>query len=227
MPTRWYLTKSAHTTINPGTKGVWDSESSKQILNFNTLQNTDASFTTYTVTGMSTTTSRLMRQYISPGMAAGVIFDTSTTFKLVMRCKESTSLGNLFMRMVVAIVSEDGVTERGYKFASTDGSEFSTSLEAAEISTSGHGPSYTTVAGDRLVVEIGWNKTSTNSVDGSIQIGNVGTADLTGVGDTGVKNGWFEVSVTAGTGTGGGTPPSTVEDFNLEGYITGVLDEWA
>lgn len=234
MATRWYLSKQAHTTINPGTKGTWASETSKQILNLETIRAaTDTTFTTYSKPNIASISTYLMRQYISPGMAAGVVFNSSVTWTVCVRISESTSLGNIFLRLHGAIVSEDGLTERGYEWSFADSTEATvgtgTDQTAVEVSITGLGGSYTTVAGDRIVLEIGFNKTSTDTVTAYMQLGNADpTVDLSGAGDTDADNPWFEISVTAGTGTGGGgSPGSSTEDYSLEGYITGVLDDWA
>lgn len=231
MATRWYLSKQAHTTINPGILGTWNNTGPNSLLNLeSTRAANDTSFTGYGLSGLTSTNSTLMRTFISPGMNAGVVFGTTTTYTINVKCREETNIANLVLRAYVHIVSEDGLTNRNFSAFEQDGYEFTYSTStyySRELSYSPSSGSYTTVAGDRLVVEVGWQKTaSSTSSEGWMMFGNAdATNDLIGDDDTGSDNPWFECSLTIGTGTGGATPPSTVEDFSTQGFITGVLDE--
>jgi hypothetical protein len=163
-------------------------------------------------------------------MAASILFNSSTTFELCIRCDESTSSGDLYLRVHMFIVSNDGGTVRAFSWTAQDGTEFGTTFTSRSLTYSGASGSYTTVAGDRIVIEVGWYKGASGSVTGNIQWGSASASnDLVGDGDIGSPdNAWFETNATVGTGGGAEPPPpSTIEDYSIEGYITGVLDDWA
>ncbi len=227
MATRWFLSKSAP-AITPSALGTWDTVGTTRYA-LETVAGSDASFTLSSLTVSAGTNTTLRRTWISPGMAAGVVFNSSSTFKLIISCDESTSAGDLYLRAVMTVTNEAGAS-MGYQWESTDATEFTALVDEAarELNVTGLAGSYTTVAGDRIVLEVGWYKGASGSVSGAMRWGNVTADVLDAPGDTGLENPYFEISMTAGTGTGGGgAPASLVEDFQIEGFITGVLDEWA
>ena len=86
-----------------------------------------------TISGFGSTSGqdRCHRQFISPPMAAGNVFDTSVTYKAYAQALESSSGDNLRSRIGIRIVSRDGSTVRQTIKAIADyssGSEWSTSL---------------------------------------------------------------------------------------------------
>jgi len=102
----------------------------------------------------------LHRQYVSDPMNAGLVFDTSTTYKCYLQALESAINDNAFPRMGVRIVSYDGSTVRATLLAVADYStptEFNTALRNKIFANgdTGTNASYTTQTGDRLVVELG------------------------------------------------------------------------
>ncbi len=223
--TRLYLTRTAFTVVNPGTIGTWGS-SVKSIYNLGLTNPAASSFLTSTYTGYGLGTV-LFRQFITPPLAAGIAFTAASTFNMVFRSSESSTSANAYQLFHVSIVSEDGLTIRA-QFSSNekDGTEFSTVLTArANLNTGGLG-TYTTVAGDRLVLELGWDQDASGSYSVSMSIGNTST-DLSGDGDTGVQNPYLDTSNTLTLDAGGEAPaPATNEDWDVSAYIGGVLDEW-
>jgi hypothetical protein len=223
MATRMYFSRDAFTYINPGTLGTWGSsvKSIKQLLNSGS---TDASLlnTGYTGYGLGTV---LYRQYISPPMSASISFTGSTTTTLVNRHSESSTSANAYQLYYVAIVNSSGVVQASFSANEKDGTEFATSLTArSNLNTGGLG-TYTTTAGDRIVVELGWDQDASGSYTITMSEGYVGGTDLSGEGDTDIQQGWIEFSNTI-TFTAEGAPPATNEDWDVTAYITGVLDEW-
>lgn len=146
----------------------------------------------------------LARQYVSDPMAAGVAFSTSDTIKCVLRCNESAANDNINRSPIkVWVCSQDGTTERAVlkdlAHIGPNTTEWPTGQTRKQIAdgdalTTG----YTTVAGDRLVIELGAQVDGAGgtSVTGTINFGNDGTADMAESegSDTGTNNPWFEVS---------------------------------
>jgi hypothetical protein len=139
-------------------------------------------------------------QFISDRLAAGHVFSTSDTFKCYIRCAESAANDNINRQPIcVKIVSEDGGTIRqtlfGLAHAGPNTTEWNTSLRNKTFAdgdalTAG----YTTVEGDRLVVEVGGQVSSAggSTVTGSMSFGTAPSADLAeDEVDTGADKPWF------------------------------------
>lgn len=155
-----------------------------------------------TVSGFGSTTGqdRCHRQLISQRMPAGITFSAADTYKCYVQCLESAANDNMRSRMGVRILSEDGSTVRHTILAVADYStaaEWNTALRNKAFANGDAGAgSYTTVAGDRLVVEIGHNDVAGSTISGSSRWGSAGTADL-GENETSTsttERPWFETS---------------------------------
>jgi len=147
----------------------------------------------------------LHRQYVSDPMNAGLVFDTSTTYKCYLQALESAINDNAFPRMGVRIVSYDGSTVRATLLAVADYStptEFNTALRNKIFANgdTGTNASYTTQTGDRLVVELGHGDTAGATISVTLRWGTSGASS----GDlpedetttTTTFRGWFETSTT-------------------------------
>lgn len=94
-------------------------------------------------------------QFVSNPMESGITFTSGNTIKMSIQGTESTANANLFVQLFVSVVSEDGSTvRRTLRAKVADGTEMATSLTNRFHSTTQDGADYTTVTGDRLVVEI-------------------------------------------------------------------------
>lgn len=158
-----------------------------------------------TVAAFTSTTGqdRCHRQWISRPMAAGNVFNTSVTYKAYAQVLESAANDNIITRLGVRIVSEDGSTVRHTVLAVANygnATEFNTALRNKIFADGDAGTgSYTTVDGDRLVVEWGHNDSAGASISASSRWGSTGTtiADLpeneTSTSTT--ERPWFETSL--------------------------------
>jgi hypothetical protein len=184
----------------------------------------DMSFVLEAYTGGSGT--YLFRTFVTNPLAAGIVFNGSTTWKWVTRLKESSTSANIFQCFHVAIVSEDGATTRAeFSAKEVDGTEASTTTTSRTNTNTG-GIVYTTVLGDRIVFECGWSQ-GAGTYTCTLSRGNGDASDLTdGDADTGINNPWFETSATITYDTGDPPPPASSEDWDGAIYISGVLDEF-
>jgi hypothetical protein len=142
-------------------------------------------------------------RFISEPMDAGIGFVTSDTVKYVVQCQEGHNGNNLFVQLVVYVISQDGNTLRAtIRSKAVDSLEMVTST-TSRFSSHNLDANYTTVSGDRLVVEFSATGTPTNS--GSFQGHNFAmTFGSSGAGDllendsqTGATlNPWIEFSRT-------------------------------
>jgi hypothetical protein len=104
----------------------------------------------------------LQGQLVSEPMDSGIQFTNADTIKYAAQWLEANAGNNLQAQLFVSIVSEDGGTvRRTLRSKVLEGTEMATSLTNRFHSTTQDGATYTTVAGDRLVVEISASGTPT------------------------------------------------------------------
>lgn len=143
-------------------------------------------------------------QFVSDAMAAGNVFTSGDVLKYAAQVLESNAGNNLTLQVFVSVVDAAGTTVRAtIRSKNTGGTEMATSLTNRFRSTTLSG-SYTTVAGDRLVVEFSGTGTPTaaGGVQGhnwSLRRGNSGAGGDLGENetDTGTTlNPWIEFATT-------------------------------
>lgn len=94
-------------------------------------------------------------QLVSEPMAAGIQFTNADVIKYAAQWLEANAGNNLQAQLFVSIVSEDGGTvRRTLRTKVLEGLEMGTALTNRFHSTTQDGATYTTVDGDRLVVEL-------------------------------------------------------------------------
>lgn len=181
--------------------------------------------------------STLDRQYISDELAAGIAFDTSWTIKGQLLAREPNANDNVnAINLCIKVVSSDGSTLRGTLLSLNNygtTTELSTALRNKTIADGDAlTGSYTTVAGDRLVIEIGPRMTTTGtSPQAAIQYGEA-NSELAENETATSGSGWIEFSKTitlnsgiviAGTIASVSTVASAVSlTKGLSGSIDGV-----
>ncbi len=223
MATKLYLGRSSFTAIDPGTLGTWGFNYRQRYKMGTTKLNT--SFATSTITGMSTSASTLMRQFISQPLVAGTTLTSADTWTVNYQLSESSTSLNIFPKIYCSIVSAFGIP-RGYAFTMLGGAEASTSLSSREMSATGLVGSYVIQTGDRIVLEVGWDKQASNTGSGSIRFGDNGASDLSGSSDTGSgDNPWFQYSGSLSF-SAEGAGATAGDNYELTTYISAVLDEY-
>lgn len=148
--------------------------------------------------------STLHRQYISLPMIAGIAWVSGTsTFTSQILGLESAANDNIINRVrAVKVVSRDGGTLRATLIALGNAAsvvEWNTSLRNLTfLNATAVGASYTTVAGDRLVYEVGHNDSAGVSIAGQMAFGITGQTGDLGVNETDTTTtlrAWLESSV--------------------------------
>lgn len=106
----------------------------------------------------------LHRQFVSAPMVSGLSFTNGNTIKWAVQCLEANAGNNLNLQTWAGVYSEDGSTLRRQLIAKTeDTTELATTLTNRFHSTTQSGATYTTVTGDRLVVEFSVEGTPTGA----------------------------------------------------------------
>jgi hypothetical protein len=143
---------------------------------------TNTAFANKAVTDATATANRdaLAYQFVYP-LQAGIAFATTQTIKGRVLALEGATASNLRSQAVIRVIASDGTTVRATLYAgdTTTGTANPTS-EWATAATNRQMPrgtsvavaaNYTTVAGDYLVIEIGYRKHAAASTTGTIRLG--------------------------------------------------------
>ena len=206
MATRFYLSSTAVAPVSPAFFGTWTRTTEGDRYTMSPTKDgsamTDKSAWANGSAGNGD--SALIRQYVSDPMTAGIGFTTGDTFKAQIRAQEADTGDNITQTQIgIKVYSEDGTTlqatlkAQGH-YATTSG-EWATSLRNTEF----HDPAsdnmttgYTTVAGDRLVIEVGGRTGAAGTtVTATMSFGSDSGTDLPEDQTTTTPdNPWFEIS---------------------------------
>jgi hypothetical protein len=164
----------------------------------------DAAYLTRSINTSSSAGTVCHGIYISPPMQSTHAWGSATAIWTV-KARENSSTMNVFQMFYWGIISNDGATiqalsslEKGateFPVCAVSGSCANSDLFSRTRTDATNGMSYTNIPGDRIYVEVGWDKDGAVSGNVGLQYGYSNTAgDLLGDGDSGVQNSWFEVS---------------------------------
>lgn len=201
MATRFYLSNSEAAAVSP-TPAAWGETTGFLTRLMDIATATDA-LTTVAKTTTTPGTSRLHYMGVSRPMAAGIGFVTTDTFSVQVLGLESAVNDNIINRVrALRVLSMDGstvqATLRGLGNAPTV-TEWNGSLRNLQFANAlVFSNNYTTVSGDRLVLELGHNDSGGASISGSMRWGrdSGGTGDLgqNETDTTSTLRPWLEIS---------------------------------
>ena len=245
MASRFYLHNATAAAITPGI-AAWTDSTAYDRKQMSPTKDVSAMATKHCgpISGnVAANGTMLARQFISDPLASGIAFVTSDTFTCVIRAAESGANDNINRQAIcVKVYSEDGTTLRATLFAlgnvAPNTTEWATSLQSeiwSAVAGTALTANYTTVARDRLVVEVGGMCSSAGGtgVDGSLSFGsNSGTDLSTTEHVTTANNPWFEISrtvtfttnhVLAGAVTAAATVAGTISLAPATRALTGAV----
>lgn len=204
MATRFYLAQGSGfaAPVNPAF-AAWGQTTGAIRRRMLTATTADA-LTNLAITHATIGASTLYGQWVSDRLAADQVFTSgTTTFGCQVQGLESAINDNIINRVrAVKIVSDDGATIRATLIALGNAAsvvEWNTALRNLTfLGATAAGASYTTIEGDRLVVELGAKDSAGASIQGTLRFG----ADSSGTGDLGANETdttttlrpWFETS---------------------------------
>lgn len=203
MATRMYNYRSSTfspspSSFTPTLQGTWDSDFSVVYpMAIHGGLSDDASFLRRSVSTAASAATIGHAIWVSPPMQSTHDW-TSATCVWTARVDEALATQNTFQQFYWGIYSNDGSIVRAKSALEKGATEFPTTAASRTRTDAGGGAgvAYTNVPGDRLFVEVGWDKDAAISGSIGISYGKVGTSDLVGDGDTGTTNGWVEFSHT-------------------------------
>lgn len=103
-------------------------------------------------------------QFVSDPMNSGIAFNNGDSISYAVQCLEANAGNNVQVQFWAGIYSQDGSTlQRELRGFQSEGNEMATALTNRHFATTQGGASYTTVAGDRLVVEFSARGTPTGA----------------------------------------------------------------
>lgn len=206
MATRWWFPLTTAAEVSPAFDAAWtfttDTDTVRRKLAF--TKAASAITAGGQIGAWTPGLIALSRQYVSAPLEAGIVFTSGvTTVTMQLMCREVGTGSNIDRsHLGVRIVSEDGVTVRATLlvvanyFANVEFGNLASQRNATFADGDTVGASYTTVDGDRLVVEIGFTDTAGTTPAGNSKYGENAT-DLP-VDETQVTDGagWIEFSNT-------------------------------
>jgi len=190
--TRFYLPSSGAAEVSPPFDAAWDDTASADRMRCVTRR-LGTAMTDKTIDGAWVTYGICNRQYVSDPIAAQTI---SGTVKGQLRGYEESTNTDAYSSIVIKVVSNDGSTVRGTLLAKTDGSnEYPTGTL-----TNRYTPASTAISsvvaesGDRIVIEVGWQKGWRRRMVTQSFGDNSGTDLAENETETNANNPWIEFS---------------------------------
>jgi hypothetical protein len=234
MATRFYLRNTAQTpNITPSADADWEDTSALVRAWARTTKSNDTITTVNFTDANATNRDILFSQYVSLPLTPGQTITGAQAVQFVVRASEVNAGNNLFTALGLRVIASDGTTVRKTVLAVTrDGTETTTTLTNRNLTATSAAGNYTTVAGDYLVIEIGYggDPTGSNTHSGALSLGDSAGSDLT-ANDTGTTAGnpWVEIAdnltfqefIATGGATAGGEAVTSKEGAAQEFTYTG------
>ncbi len=203
-PTRFWFPTTEAAAVSPAFHGDWEDNNEavrRRLRHVKDLADTLAAGTAIVWTAGQ---DGLDRQFVSDPMVAGQVFDTTVTCQGMWRALESATNDNVNqIKFGLRVFSNDGSTERAVLVAvgnhsGLSPSELGTTTQARRLANAkALGTSYTTVDGDRLVLEVGYTDDGAGAsiaATGTFGMSD-GDAPYAFNGSTSSCSPWFELSI--------------------------------
>lgn len=183
MATRLYLPSSGTPPagFTPAFDAAWEDTSIGARLPCDTAKASTAMTTVSFTDADATDKDILFRQYISLALTAGQTITGNQEINSQMRVAETAAANNLFLVLGIRIVAADGSTVQKTVVVVVRGdTEAVTTLTNRSNAPSSELTNYTTVAGDRIVVEVGLggDPLTGSTHSGDMRIGDADPTDL-------------------------------------------------
>jgi hypothetical protein len=202
MATRLYLPNSAQTTpISPTPSASWEITTGFVLTNAHTVPGGDAMGTDSFADNNAANRDNLLHQFISQALQPGQTVTGGQNLQLQALCSQVALTNNMFLSFGIRIIAADGSTVQKTVldvFRDTV-NEAATTLTNRSVTTTSAATNYTTVLGDRLVIEVGMSgdPDTGSDHDSAIRFGDAAASDLpTDDASTDDFNPWVELTDT-------------------------------
>src|SRR6185503_9541120 len=201
LATRLYLPQTAETTgISPTPDAGWADTTPMARCVARTTKIADTITTVPFADSDTTNRAILIRQYVSFPLTAGQTVTGSQAFKAQIRASETGTGNNLRIAIGVRVIASNGTTVRKIvKDVTQDDTELATTLTNRQFTATSAATNYTTVTGDRLVIELGvaGDPGGSNTHSHSLSLGDSSATDLAeNDSTTTANNPWIEFTDT-------------------------------
>lgn len=183
MATRLYLPNSAQSTpITPAVDADWEDSSGLVRSLTSTTPGGDAMATQSFVDNNQANRDICFHQFVSGELVAGQTVTGAQALKLQALCTERATTNNMFLTMGIRIIAADGSTVQKtvLPVSRDDQGIDATALTNRQYTATSAVTNYTTVAGDRIVIEIGTggDPNPGSDHDSDIRFGDAAASDL-------------------------------------------------
>jgi len=217
MATRFYLPSTGAAAISPNPDAAWEDVSILARLAAVTTKIASAMSTVAFGDSNTSDMDVLLRQYVSAALTPGQTITGGQALKFQIRGLEAAAECNMLTALGVRVINDDLSVKKTVLAVTRDGLELDTSLTNRQFTATSAAGNYTTIAGDRIVIEIGTGgdpgSFPATGHDSSLRIGDASGSDLPeSDGGTDDYNPWVEL---ADTLTYPPTPISATESLGI------------
>lgn len=192
--TRLYVSNGV-TGAMPTVKGTWTDSSSTTT---GILATKGGVAATVGISNSNTNVNVMNMRFVSLPFDGSYSFATTDTVQwMVGAVASSTSNSAWTFRVHIFVIQDDNVTVRGTLVSNSTGATTFTTSAAGRSDTVNLSNNVTVQKGDRIVMELGYSRTGSNSTSRSatFNYGNMGTTDLSsGSASVTTQPGWIEFS---------------------------------
>ncbi len=218
MATRFYLPSTGAAAISPAYSASWEDV---------TIAARLAAVTTRIASAMSTVVfddadaadkDVLFRQYVGAALTPGQTITGGQALKFQIRGLEADASNQMFTALGVRVINDDLSVKKTVLAVTRDNVEVdAATLTNRQFTATSVAGNYTTVAGDRLVIEVG---TGGDPIlfghDSSLRIGDASGTDLAEDDTTTTDNNpWVELTDTLTFGGGQSQAPRTMHQMRM------------
>ncbi|MDP2632263.1 MAG: hypothetical protein Q8P25_00880 [Candidatus Curtissbacteria bacterium] len=177
---RFYLPSTGAAAVSPGYDSAWEDTTIAARLAAVTTKIASAMSTVAFTDADSTSRDILFRQYVSAPLAAGQTITGAQALKFQIRALQPISADGMCTTIGIRVIAADGSTvQKTVLTVTRDNTVVATSLTNRQFTATSAATDYTTVAGDRLVIEVGTGGDPIiTSHTTSLRIGDASGSDL-------------------------------------------------
>lgn len=213
-------------SFTPTAHAAWDNTASATVMGLDVSTQADTSYVNYTADNGATAAQVCRVIAVSPPLSSsGHLWSTAVNCSWNVKACENALTQNAFTLWSLGVLSNDGSSVLWQTSLMKDGSEVPATTPASRLNNAGYTATanYTSVVGDRVFVELGWDKDAAIAGNLTITLGYVAAnGDLSTVdGNTGSTNSFIDITThTLTFSAEGATTPTGFNGLMMMGMGT-------